>query len=179
MRPDPLGLYHLDAAHLHLLPSFVAQGWHAPRLWLRISELEVDPHVRLLNSIAILDLAHNEHVALKIEDGQLQARHAVASLVCGLICGAPVLYCARNWCAKMATQGLTNRYWAGFATNLTARAASRLPAAALTFCSGDRFPVDIDTGLNRRSPLRTVRDPGFGVCSWWLVVSQTQYSHLG
>lgn len=82
MRPDSLGLYHLDAAHLHLLPSFVAQGWHAPRLSLRISELEVDPHVRLLNSIAILDLAHNEHVALKIEDGQLQARGMPSPRLC-------------------------------------------------------------------------------------------------
>lgn len=31
MRPDAQGLYCLDDAHRHLLPNFIAQGWHAPR----------------------------------------------------------------------------------------------------------------------------------------------------
>jgi hypothetical protein len=38
--PDAGGLYRLDSAHTHLLASFVAQGWHAPRPELPISELE-------------------------------------------------------------------------------------------------------------------------------------------
>jgi hypothetical protein len=39
MRPDSAGLYHLDQAHVHLLRSFVAQGWHAPRLEVEMSKL--------------------------------------------------------------------------------------------------------------------------------------------
>jgi hypothetical protein len=31
MKRDTRGLYHLDRAHRHLLPNFIAQGWHAPR----------------------------------------------------------------------------------------------------------------------------------------------------
>jgi|SRR5271168_5002484 len=30
LKPDSRGLYYLDSAHLRLLPSFIAQGWHAP-----------------------------------------------------------------------------------------------------------------------------------------------------
>lgn len=38
MRPDSVGLYHLDYAHVHLLRSFVAQGWHAPRPEIEMSK---------------------------------------------------------------------------------------------------------------------------------------------
>ena len=74
LRPDSRGLYHLDNAHRHLLPSFVAQGWHAPRLELRTSELEADGNAQPLSTIAILDLAHSERVALKVQDGRLLLR---------------------------------------------------------------------------------------------------------
>jgi hypothetical protein len=75
LRPDSRGLYHLDSAHRHLLPSFVAQGWHAPRPELRISELEVDGNAQPpLSTVAILDLAHSERVALRVQDGRLLMR---------------------------------------------------------------------------------------------------------
>jgi hypothetical protein len=31
MKRDTRGRYHLDSTHRHLLPNFIAQGWHAPR----------------------------------------------------------------------------------------------------------------------------------------------------
>jgi len=74
LRPDSRGLYHLDSAHRHLLPSFVAQGWHAPRPELRISELELEGRAEPLSTVAILDLADSEHIALKVQDGRLLMR---------------------------------------------------------------------------------------------------------
>jgi hypothetical protein len=74
LRPDSRGLYYLDSAHRHLLASFVAQGWHAPRPGLRISELNVDGNGQPLNIVAILDLANSEHIALKVQDGRLLMR---------------------------------------------------------------------------------------------------------
>jgi hypothetical protein len=71
LRPDARGLYYLDSAHRHLLASFVAQGWHAPRPELRTSELEINGNAQPLSTVAILDLAHSEHVALKVQDGRL------------------------------------------------------------------------------------------------------------
>jgi hypothetical protein len=74
LRPDSRGLYHLDGAHRHLLPSFVAQGWHAPTPELPISEFEADWNAQPLSTEAILDLAHSEHVSLKVQDGRLLLR---------------------------------------------------------------------------------------------------------
>jgi len=71
MIPDAGGLYRLDSAHLHLLPSFVAQGWHAPRPELPMSESEHTLGARPLGTKEILDLARRERVVLKAEDGRL------------------------------------------------------------------------------------------------------------
>jgi hypothetical protein len=38
MQRNAQGLYLLDNAHRHLLPNFIAQGWHAPRPELPVSE---------------------------------------------------------------------------------------------------------------------------------------------
>ena len=72
--PDARGLYRLDDAHAHLLARFVAQGWHAPRPELPISELERSGYKQILNTDEILDLAHSERIALKVEDGRLLMR---------------------------------------------------------------------------------------------------------
>jgi hypothetical protein len=74
MRPDSGGLYYLDNAHVHLLPNFVAQGWHAPRPELDMPELEQERGVEILNPTEILHLAALERIALKVENGRLLMR---------------------------------------------------------------------------------------------------------
>jgi hypothetical protein len=74
MAPDSRGLYRLDDAHVHLLARFVAQGWHAPRPELPMSELERSGHKQILDADEILDLAHSERIALKVADGRLLMR---------------------------------------------------------------------------------------------------------
>jgi hypothetical protein len=74
MAPDSRGPYRLDDAHGHLLARFVAQGWHAPRPEMPMSELERSGHKQILNTDEILDLAHRERIALKVEDGRLLMR---------------------------------------------------------------------------------------------------------
>lgn len=74
MRPDAGGLYHLDHEHVHLLPSFVAQGWHAPRPRMGMPELKQEGPAQTLNAIKILNLAAREGIALKIENGRLLMR---------------------------------------------------------------------------------------------------------
>jgi hypothetical protein len=39
MKRDAQGLYLLDNAHKHLLANFIAQGWHAPRPELPLTEV--------------------------------------------------------------------------------------------------------------------------------------------
>jgi hypothetical protein len=39
MKRDAQGLYLLDNAHRHLLANFIAQGWHAPRPELPVTEV--------------------------------------------------------------------------------------------------------------------------------------------
>src|SRR6266436_5954862 len=58
MAPDSRGLYRLDEAHVHLLARFVAQGWHAPRPEMPMSELERSGHKQILNADEILELAY-------------------------------------------------------------------------------------------------------------------------
>jgi hypothetical protein len=74
MRPDSGGLYHLDHEHVHLLRSFVQQGWHAPRPEVGMPELEQVGRVQTLNAIEILNLAARERIALKVENGRLLMR---------------------------------------------------------------------------------------------------------
>ena len=74
MAPDARGLYRLDDAHAHLLARFVAQGWHAPRPELPISKFDLSGHKQILSANEILDLAHSEGIALKVEDGRLLMR---------------------------------------------------------------------------------------------------------
>jgi len=81
MTPDASGLYRLDSAHLHLLPSFVGQGWHAPRPELPISELEHTRGAPPLNTKEILDLATRERIVLKTEDGRLLMRGEPSALL--------------------------------------------------------------------------------------------------
>jgi hypothetical protein len=71
MAPSAVGLYRLDGAHTHLLPRFVAQGWHAPRPELPISKLESAGRAPLLNIKEILDLANSEGIGLKVEYDRL------------------------------------------------------------------------------------------------------------
>jgi hypothetical protein len=74
MRPDSGGLYYLDNAHVHLLPNFVAQGWHAPRPEVGMRELEQERRAETLDAVEILNLAARERVALKVDNGRLLMR---------------------------------------------------------------------------------------------------------
>jgi hypothetical protein len=74
MRPDSDGLYYLDNAHVHLLRSFVAQGWHAPRPDVGMRELEQERQAETLNAVEILHFAARERIALKVENGRLLMR---------------------------------------------------------------------------------------------------------
>ena len=38
MQRNAQGLYLFDNAHRHLLPNFIAEGWHAPRPELPVNE---------------------------------------------------------------------------------------------------------------------------------------------
>jgi hypothetical protein len=82
LKPDSQRLYHLDEAHAHLLPRFVAQGWHAPRPEMaapkHADELEREVPGHMPNTGVILDLAADERVELKVEDGRLH-RHGEPS----------------------------------------------------------------------------------------------------
>ena len=82
LKPDSQRLYHLDEAHAHLLPRFVAQGWHAPRPEMaapkHAGELESEVPGHMPNAGVILDLAAGERVELKVEDGRL-LRHGEPS----------------------------------------------------------------------------------------------------
>ena len=74
MGPDSRGLYHLDHEHVHLLPSFVAQGWHAPRPQMGMPELGREARAQTLNIIEILNMAARERIDLKVENGRLLMR---------------------------------------------------------------------------------------------------------
>jgi hypothetical protein len=81
MNPDASGLYRLDSAHAHLLPTLVGQGWHAPCPELPMSELEHFRPAPPLNTKEILDLARRERIALKTEDRRLLMRGEPSALL--------------------------------------------------------------------------------------------------
>jgi hypothetical protein len=93
MTPDSRGLYHLDSAHVHLLPGFVAQGWHAPRPKLQMSELERTGRAQTLNTREILELANNERIALKVKDGRLLMRGEPSARLWAYLRGASAVLC--------------------------------------------------------------------------------------
>jgi hypothetical protein len=90
MCPNSEGLYHLDHAHVHLLPNFVAQGWHAPRPEVAMSEWG---RAQTLNVIEILNLANSERVALKVEKGRLLMRGAPSARLWAHLRDARVALC--------------------------------------------------------------------------------------
>lgn len=80
MTPDPGGLYRLNSARVHLLPSFVGQGWRAPRPGLPMSELKHARRAPTLSTKEILDMAGSERIVLKVADGRLLMRGEPSAL---------------------------------------------------------------------------------------------------
>jgi hypothetical protein len=98
MRPDSAGLYHLDHEHVHLLRSFVAQGWHAPRPEVGMPELEQAGRAQTLNVTEILYLAVRERIALKVETGRLLMRGEPSARLWAHIRDARVALCDELTC---------------------------------------------------------------------------------
>lgn len=78
LKPDLRGFYYLDRAHAHLLRTFVAQGWHAPRAEIPTPqyarEVGSAAHGDMLDTAAILKLASGEQVDLTVKDGRMLMR---------------------------------------------------------------------------------------------------------